>query len=98
MERGARSEERGARRLEVGDRSRKTEPDGVPRAKHFCMATKLELKGNWNQIKGKLKQKYGQLTDDDLAFSEGKEDELFGRLQQKLGKTKEDIRSEIEKL
>ena len=60
------------------------------------MATKLELKGNWNQLKGKLKQKYGQLTDDDLSFSEGKEDELFGRLQQKLGKTKEAIRDEIE--
>lgn len=62
------------------------------------MATKLELKGNWNQLKGKLKQKYGHLTDDDLSFSEGKEDELFGRLQQKLGKTKEAIRDEIEKL
>jgi uncharacterized protein YjbJ (UPF0337 family) len=62
------------------------------------MATELELKGNWNQLKGKLKQKYGQLTDDDLSFSEGKEDELFGRLQQKLGKTKEAIRGEIEKL
>lgn len=62
------------------------------------MAMKLELKGNWNEVKGKLKQKYGQLTDDDLAFSEGKEDEFLGRLQQKLGKAKEDIRTEIEKL
>ena len=59
---------------------------------------KLQLKGNWNEIKGKLKQKYGQLTDDDLAFSEGKEDELLGRLQQKLGKSKEDLRKEIESL
>lgn len=58
--------------------------------------TKLELKGNWNEIKGKLKQKYGNLTDDDLTFAEGKEDELLGRLQQRLGKSKEDIRSEIE--
>jgi uncharacterized protein YjbJ (UPF0337 family) len=58
----------------------------------------LKMKGNWNEIKGKLKQKYGQLTDDDLTFAEGKEDELYGRLQQKLGKSKEDIRSEIEKL
>jgi uncharacterized protein YjbJ (UPF0337 family) len=49
-------------------------------------------------VKGKLKQKYGQLTDDDLAFTEGKEDEFLGRLQQKVGKTKEDLRSEIEKL
>jgi uncharacterized protein YjbJ (UPF0337 family) len=49
-------------------------------------------------VKGKLKQKYGQLTDDDLAFAEGKSDELFGRLQQKLGRSKEDLRREIEEL
>lgn len=60
--------------------------------------TKLEFKGNWNEVKGKLKQKYGQLSDDDLAFAGGKEDELLGRLQQKLGKTKEDLRREIENL
>ena len=60
--------------------------------------TSLNVKGNWNEMKGKLKQKYGQLTDDDLLFSEGKEDEMLGRLQKKLGKTKEDLRSEIEKL
>jgi uncharacterized protein YjbJ (UPF0337 family) len=62
------------------------------------MATKLEFKGGWNEIKGKLKQKYGQLTDDDLAFADGKHEELLGRLQQKLGKSKEDLRAEIEKL
>ena len=56
---------------------------------------KLELKGNWNEIKGKLKQKYAQLTDDDLTFAEGKDEELLGRLQQKLGKSKEDLRKEI---
>ena len=60
--------------------------------------TKLSMKGSWNELKGKLKQKYGQLTDDDLTFAEGKEDELYGRLQQRLGKTKEEIRDEIEKL
>jgi uncharacterized protein YjbJ (UPF0337 family) len=60
--------------------------------------TTLQLKGNWNEIKGKLKQKYAQLTDDDLTFAEGKEDELLGRLQQRLGKTKEEIRREIEKV
>jgi len=49
-------------------------------------------------VKGKLKQKYGQLTDNDLTFTDGKEDELLGRLQQKLGKSKEDLRAEIEKL
>ena len=42
--------------------------------------TNLQLKGNWNELKGKLKQKYGQLTDQDLTFAEGKEDELLGRL------------------
>jgi uncharacterized protein YjbJ (UPF0337 family) len=58
--------------------------------------TKLEIKGNWNEIKGKLKQKYGELTDDDLTFAEGKEDELLGRLQQRLGKSKEEVRRAIE--
>ena len=57
--------------------------------------TKLELKGSWNEIKGKLKQKYAQLTDDDLTFAEGKDDELLGRLQKKLGRTKEEFRAEI---
>ena len=55
----------------------------------------LQLKGSWNEIKGKLKQKYGQLTDQDLMFAEGKEDELLGRLQKRLGKTKDDLRAEI---
>jgi len=62
------------------------------------MSTKLAIKGNWNEIKGKLKQKYGQLTDDDLVFAEGKEDELLGRLQTRLGKNKEDLRKTIEEL
>ena len=62
------------------------------------MATKLLVKGSWNEVKGKLKQKYGQLTDDDLSFAEGKEDELLGRLQRRLGKSKEHLRAEIEKL
>ena len=60
--------------------------------------TKLELKGSWNEIKGKLKQKYADLTDDDLTFAEGKDDELLGRLQKKLGRTKEELRKEIEEL
>jgi uncharacterized protein YjbJ (UPF0337 family) len=57
---------------------------------------KLGIKGNWNEIKGKLKQKYADLTDDDLMFAEGKEDELYGRLQKRLGKTKDELRKEIE--
>lgn len=60
--------------------------------------TKLQFKGGWNEVKGKLKQKYGQLTDDDLSFAEGKDDELLGRLQQKLGRTKDEIRKELEDL
>ena len=60
--------------------------------------TKLEIKGTWNEIKGKLKQKYAELTDDDLTFVEGKDDELIGRLQKKLGRTKEEIREEIGQL
>jgi uncharacterized protein YjbJ (UPF0337 family) len=60
--------------------------------------TTLNLKGSWNEVKGKLKQKYGQLTDDDLMFAEGKEEELLGRLQQRLGMSKEDVRSDIERM
>ncbi len=59
---------------------------------------KLQMKGSWNEIKGKLKQKYGQLTDDDLMFAEGKEDELLGRLQKRLGRTKDELRAEIEEM
>ena len=59
---------------------------------------KLKMRGSWNEVKGKLKQKYADLTDDDLMFAEGKEDELFGRLQKRLGKSKEEIRKEIEKI
>jgi len=50
-----------------------------------------ELKGDWEQQKGKLKQKFATLTDNDLLFSEGKKEEMLGRLQTKLGKTKEEL-------
>jgi uncharacterized protein YjbJ (UPF0337 family) len=59
---------------------------------------KLQFKGTWNEIKGKLKQSYGDLTDDDLVFAEGKDDELLGRLQKKLGKSKDEVRHLIEGL
>ncbi|HZK07898.1 MAG TPA: CsbD family protein [Bacteroidales bacterium] len=59
---------------------------------------KLQLKGTWNTVKGKLKQNYGNLTDDDLTYVEGKEDELLGRLQKKTGKTKEELTNEINKI
>ncbi|HEY3175278.1 MAG TPA: CsbD family protein [Candidatus Polarisedimenticolia bacterium] len=58
----------------------------------------LKFKGEWNEVKGKLKQKYGLLTDDDLVYSEGKADELLGRLQQKLGKAKDEIRKIISEI
>lgn len=57
-----------------------------------------EIKGNWNELKGKLKQKYASLTDDDLLLAEGKQDELVGRLQEKLGKSKEEIHKIISDL
>lgn len=59
---------------------------------------KLKFRGTWNEVKGKIKQKYANLTDDDLLYEEGKEDELLGRLQKKTGRTKEEIKTFIEKL
>jgi uncharacterized protein YjbJ (UPF0337 family) len=53
---------------------------------------KLNIKGNWNVVKGKLKQAYGDLTDDDLTYAEGKEDELVGRIQKKIGTTQAQVR------
>ena len=61
-------------------------------------ATSDQLKGNWNQIKGKLKQKYGQLTDNDLTYREGKEDEMLGRIQEKTGETKESLKYFIDNI
>ena len=60
------------------------------------MPNSEEIKGNWNEMKGKLKQKYADLTEDDLLFEEGKDDEMWGKLQQKLGKTKKEILSLFE--
>jgi uncharacterized protein YjbJ (UPF0337 family) len=56
------------------------------------------LKGNWNTVKGKLKEQYGQLTDDDLMLVEGKEDQLIGKLQKALGKTKEEVNDLLNRL
>ncbi len=61
-------------------------------------ATTDKIKGNWNTIKGKLKQEYGELTDDDLTYEEGLEDELMGRIQKKTGKTKEEVKNFIDQL
>jgi uncharacterized protein YjbJ (UPF0337 family) len=59
---------------------------------------KTEVKGNWNEQKGKLKQKFAILTDNDLMFEEGKKDEMFGKLQIKLGKSKEELQRIIASL
>jgi uncharacterized protein YjbJ (UPF0337 family) len=52
---------------------------------------KLEWQGRWNEIKGKVKQSHADFTDDELQYEDGKDDELLGRIQQKLGKTREDV-------
>jgi uncharacterized protein YjbJ (UPF0337 family) len=57
-----------------------------------------EVKGNWNEQKGLLKQKFAVLTDNDLMFEEGQKDEMFGKLQIKLGKTKEEMHKIISTL
>ncbi len=59
---------------------------------------KLKLKGDWNETKGKIKKAYADLNDDDLKRDEGNDDVLIGRLQQKLGKTKEEVVKWIESL
>ena len=58
--------------------------------KLFDMAN-WKLRGTWNEIKGKAKQQYADLTDNDLLYEEGKEDEMIGKLQKKLGKTREEV-------
>jgi uncharacterized protein YjbJ (UPF0337 family) len=59
---------------------------------------KLQIKGNWNKMKGKLKQKYGDLTDDDLKYTEGQEDELVGRIQEKTGQSRDAVIKELKSL
>ena len=57
--------------------------------------TTLEIKGDWNITKGKLKQKWAKLTDDDLVFSAGKQDELIGRIQKRTGETREAVEKAV---
>jgi uncharacterized protein YjbJ (UPF0337 family) len=59
---------------------------------------KQKVQGNWNELKGKAKQQYAGLTDDDLLYDEGKDDEFLGKLQKKIGKTKEQVIEWIDKL
>ena len=58
--------------------------------------TKLEIKGDWNIAKGKLKQKWANLTDNDLRYVEGQEDELIGRIQKRTGETREAVERFLE--
>ncbi|MBC7525867.1 MAG: CsbD family protein [Flavobacterium sp.] len=57
------------------------------------MSNSTELNGSWEALKGKIKQKYADLTDDDLLYEEGKEQEMWGRLKEKVGKTEEEIKN-----
>ncbi len=57
------------------------------------MPNSNEIKGSWEELKGNLKKKYADLTDDDLLYEEGQEQEMWGKLQQKLGKTEKEIKS-----
>lgn len=57
-----------------------------------------KIKGNWNQLKGEFKQKFSQLTDNDLTYVEGKENELLGRIQEKTGESKEKIKEFIDSI
>ena len=52
---------------------------------------KLEIKGNWNETKGKMKKAYADLTDDDMLREEGKDDIMLGRLQKKTGKSRDEL-------
>ena len=59
------------------------------------MSSNLKLKGNWNIMKGKLKEKYGELTDDDLTYVEGQEDQLLGKIQKRTGEAEDTLRKEL---
>lgn len=79
------------------NRDHKRRSNGQPALQtRIINMNKLQFKGSWNEIKGKLKQQYAQLTDDDLKYAEGKDDELVGRLQKKLGKSAEEVRRIVE--
>lgn len=61
-------------------------------------STNDKIRGNWNELKGKLRAEYGELTDDDLAYEKGKEEELIGRIQQRIGESKENVKQIIDRL
>ena len=61
----------------------------------LIIMTTLEIKGNWNMTKGKLKEKWAKLTDSDLLYAEGKQDELIGRIQKRTGETREAVEKAV---
>jgi uncharacterized protein YjbJ (UPF0337 family) len=71
-------------------------PSRVAKIQHENYMTTLTAKGNWNIAKGKLKQKFAQLTDDDLQYIEGKQDELIGRIQKRTGQAREKIEQAVD--
>jgi uncharacterized protein YjbJ (UPF0337 family) len=74
------------------DRTLNTKP------KSRTIMTTLEIKGDWNITKGKLKQKWAKLTDDDLQYTEGKQEELLGRIQKRTGETREAVEKAVKEL
>ena len=70
--------------------------DAKEEAKDKSSPTRLKIRGTWDETKGRLKQKFAQLTDDDLLYTEGKEEELYGRLEKKLGKNREEVQKLLE--
>jgi uncharacterized protein YjbJ (UPF0337 family) len=87
---------RAARLLQKGICARQTAWQNKTKIKHANHMSTLTAKGNWNIAKGKLKQKFAQLTDDDLQYLEGKEDELIGRIQKRTSQAKEKIEQTVD--
>jgi uncharacterized protein YjbJ (UPF0337 family) len=78
----------------MGTLCRHVDGEQKRRTKRTIM-NKLEIKGDWNITKGKLKQKWAKLTDDDLKYAEGKQEELVGRIQKRTGETREAVEKAI---
>ena len=71
------------------------EPIVIKQTENQIIMNKLEIKGDWNITKGKLQQKWAKLTDDDLQYVEGKQEELLGRIQKRTGETREAVEKAI---
>ena len=73
-------------------------PNNKPNINQITLMNTLEMKGNWNIAKGKLKQKWANLTDNDLEYVAGKEEELLGRIQKRTGRTREDVETAVDEV